>query len=441
MSKAYWIAASVLFIITILLVLAVLRPTWVVTPPACRPDIPVRAGLLTASPARLADVAGVIPLGNLNPGDMHVLPVDHMYLRYPFPAGGGGLSYPVYNMAAGELFMLFRQQVPGRPDYDYQLFIEHTCSVHSYLDHLHGLSPEIETHLTDHSATWLDLGGGGSGPWIMFLGQSGGAPKMPLAAADQVGVTKNYSSAWDVGVVDTRFTNGTFANPSANRYPTYSDYAPLFPALAGVDLSIYNFGNKMRNGACFIDYLDNSSGMQSAWHAKLDSTPKGCGTIGWDVPGRLRGAWFNPALDALPAVAMDYETAALSIVLDNVDPTRVQIGIGNAAGGTTTPSLALLDPANWTPPLSAPQIANPFRVAMNPTAGAVVNPDPVNVGPGTTVCYDLAYASGYNTLLLRMIDAERLSVKYDPTPHATAQCASIESSFPPVDSSWKTYIR
>ncbi|MGD2140442.1 MAG: hypothetical protein PVH25_08610 [Burkholderiales bacterium] len=407
----------------------------------CERDLAVSAGLLTAPPTDIDNIDSVIPLGNLNPGGMHVLSVDHMYLTYPRPLRGGLSSYPVHNMADGELFMLFRQQVPGRPDFDYQLFVEHSCSVHSYFDHLHGLSPAIDTHLTTHSAAWLDLGGSGSGPWLMFLGQRGGPPKLSLAAGDQLGITKDYSNAWDIGIVDTRYVNGVFANMAPNRYPTYSDYAPLFPVLSGVDLSIYNTGNKMFNGACFIDYMDSSTGLQSAWRAKLDSTTASCGIIGWDKPGKLRGAWFNPVLDALPTVVMDYEAAALSIIPLNRNSDQVQIGIGNAAGGSTTPSLALLDPSTWTPPVSAPQIANPFRVNMDRSLVAVVNPDPENIGPGTTVCYDLSHAGGYDTLLLRMADATHLDVKYDPATRSTPQCAALSASFPPVDATWKAYIR
>lgn len=448
MFKKFWIAVILLFLLLLIILYWLLCRSGPPPPTAaCTPDVPVSAGLLTSAPTDIANVASVIPLGNLNPGGMHVLSVDHMYLSYPVPAGAGSLSYPVHNMAAGQLFSIFRQQKPDRPDYDYQIFIKHTCSVYTYFDHLHGLSPAIEAYLTGNSVPWLDLSGSGAGPWMLFLGQSGGAAMLPLTGGEQVGITKNYSHSWDVGVVDTRQTNGTFANPSATRYPSFSDYTPLFPAFSGIDLSIYNLGNKMRNAACFIDYLDNSSGMQTAWHDKLASTPKGCGSVGWDTPGRLRGAWFNPALDTLPTVVMDNEVAALSILPDNRNPTtRTQIGFGNAAGGVTVPSLALLDPSTGTPPVSAPQIAQAFFISHDTTPGAVVNPDPAGVGPGVTVCYDLAYFAAsagqkYNILLLHMNDTTHLKIKYDPTPHPSAQCSALAAAFPEVDAAWVGYVR
>lgn len=447
MSKKFWIALLILLLLLFIWYRAGHRGSAPVpTPPpaaACTPDVPVTAGLLTSPPADIANVPDVIPLGNLNPGSGHVLSVDHMYLSYPVAAGGGRLSYPVYSMAAGKLFMIFRQQVAGRPDYDYQLFIKHTCSVYSYVDHLHGLSSTVADYLSSHSVPWHDIGSSGTGPWVLFLGQSGGPAMLPLTSGEQIGITKNYSHNWDVGLVDTRQTNGIFANISARHYPGFDDFALLFPAFSGIDLSIYNLGNKMRNAACFIDYMNNSSGMQTAWRDKLASTPKGCGSVGWDVPGHLRGAWFNPALDSLPTVVMDNEVAALSIIPDNMNPTtRTQIGFGNADSGSIVPSLALLDPATWTPPVMASQIAQPFYISNAATPGVVVNPDPATIGPGVTVCYDLPYFGGsYNTLLLHMTDATHLKIKYNPMPQTGAQCSALATAFPAVDSSWVEYVR
>jgi len=445
MPKRSWFALLLFLLLLLLLFLLWLWSHRQTPGPitACTPDIPVNAGLLTSPPTDIANVNEVIPLGNLNPGGGHVLSVDHMYLSYPVPDGGGSLSYPVYNMADGKLFMIFRQQKPGRPDYDYQVFIKHTCSVYSYVDHLHGLSTTIESYLTSHSVSWNDLSGSGTGPWFIFLGQSGGPAMLSLTSGDQIGITKNYSYSWDVGLVDTRQTAGSFANTSPRRYPAMTDLAPLFPTFSGIDLSIYQLGNKMLNAACFIDYMSNSTGMQTAWFAKLASNPKGCGHVGWDTPGQLRGAWFNPALDTLPTVVMDNEVAALSIIPDNLNPmTRTQIGFGNAATGTTVPSLALLDPSTWTPPVSAPQITSPFYISQDTTAGTQVNPDPAAVGPGVTVCYDLSYSgSNYNTLLLHMSDATHLKIKYDPTPRTSAQCSTLATAFPAVDSSWIEYVR
>lgn len=436
--SVFWISVILLFILLIILIVSLLSNIRIPTS-SCAPDIPVDAGLLTSAPADISHVHEVIPLGNLNPGGGHVLSVDHMYLAYPQLTDGGNNSYPVKNMAAGQLFMLYRDQKPDRTDY--QIFIKHTCSVYSYFDHLHRLSSAIEDYLSTNGVTWTDMSGSEFGPWMIFLGQSDGAAMMPLASGEQVGNTQDYSYSWDVGLVDTRQTNGVFANTSASRYPTYSDYAQLFPSLGNIDLSIYNLGNKMLNAACFIDYMD--SNLQTAWHAKLASDPQGCGTVGWDTLGYLRGAWFNPDLDMLPLrnVLMDHEVAAFSIIPDNRNPTtRIQIGIGNAATATISPSLALLDPVNWTPSISAPQIERAFFIDIDTTAGAIVNPDPADIGPGVTVCYDLEYEDHYNSILLHMTDATHLKIKYDPT-ESSSKCSTLAANFPPPDATWFEYVR
>ncbi len=411
----------------------------------CIPDIAVSAGLFISPPTDISNITGIVPLGNMNPGSNHVLPVDHMYLKYPVPEGGGSLSYPVYAMAKGKLFGLFRKKVGSMPDYAYQISINHTCSVSSYFDHVHGLSARIQDYLTTNAVPWYDISGTGGGPWILFLGQPGGAPMLPVDAGEQLGITKNYTGSWDVGVIDKRSASGTFANPSIRRYPNYTDLFPLLVPSAGIDMSVYGFlGNAQMNAACFIDYLSDAGGMRTDWFNMLVSTPKSCGMMGWDTQGYLQGVWFNPAIDADPWPFLDIDTSALTIIPDNFSPLmRVQIGWGTAASASVYPALALLDPATWSPPiLDVDQIALPFTVTKDIAPGAVVNPDPAAVGAGMTVCYDLPYNAGtnYNYVLFHMTDSTTVKVKYDPTAYTMSKCASF-SGFPPVDATWVTYIR
>ncbi len=413
---------------------------------SCTPDVPVSAGLLTSPPTEIANVAGIVPLGNMNPGGNHVLPVDHMYIRYPETGHAPGTdSYPVYAMAAGKIYQIYRQQEYGRPDYDYEVYIDHTCSVTSRVDHLHALSARIQDYLTTSGAQWLDMFGSGTGPWIVELGQPGGAAMLDVAAGEQLGITKNYSRSWDVGIVDKRFVNGTFANTSYTRYPMISDYLAQLPNLTG-DATIYDFvGQQAMNAGCFIDYLSSEGGLQASWFDLLLSSPKGCGRVGWDTPGYLRGAWFNPAIDGTPWPIFDIEVAALSIVPDNMYPDdAVQIGWGNASAASSpeTSSLALLDPSQWNPPITwVWQISQGFKVAMDKTPGATINPDPSVVGVGKTVCYDLPYSGSYDYVLFRLTDETHLKVKYVPVGDWGSQCATVSGSFPAVDDTWATYIR
>jgi len=391
-----------------------------------RPVPPPDDALFTHAPTEIANTTGVRPLGNLNPGGGHVLAVDHMYIDYPFPDTGGAFSYPVYAMADGEIVMLFQQQVPGRPDFDYQVFIRHNSAVTSYFDHLHGLSSRIMAHIASVPDPWISIPGSDSR--VMFLGQLGAPDPLPVQVGEQVGITKSYSFSWDVGVVDKR-VRGHFAGHGPRRYPDFQDFMKLL----GFEIDPPFAGNKTINAVCFIDYMEPA--LKAAWFELLLSDPKTCGSDAWDVDGRLRGAWFNPAVDAAAEPPLfELEYAALSIIPYNLAPTtRGQIGAGSGN------PYAALDPAG-----AYPQLRNPFIIEINAAAGARINPDPAAVRPTTgTVCYDLSYNDGgmtrYNTMLFHMLDARRLAIKYDPAPSDSPRCGSIALSEP--DSTWVTYER
>jgi len=383
--------------------------------------------LFTHAPTDIANAAAVVPLGNLNPGGGHVLAVDHMYVVYPFPATGGAYAYPVYAMADGEIVMINRQQVDGRPDLDYQIFIRHNRDVTSYFDHLHGLSGRIASYLASApDSAWIAPPG--SSARVLLPGQLGAPDPLRLGVGEQVGITKSYSYSWDIGVIDRR-VHRYFAGHGPRRYPDIPDFAKLL----GYRIKPPYAGNKTRNAACFIDYME--AALKTAWFALLQSDPKGCGSDSWDVRARLRGAWFNPAVDEPREPPLfDLESAVLSIIPYNLAPdTHVQIGAGSGN------PYAALDPAG-----SYPQLRAPLVVAIDASPGARVNPDPATVRSRTgTVCYDLAYQEGgmtrYNSMQLRLLGARRLAILFDPAPHDAPQCASLPLGEP--DGAWIVYRR
>jgi hypothetical protein len=384
--------------------------------------------VFTHPPTDIANAAGVVPLGNLNPGGGHVLAVDHMYVRYPHPDNGGADVFPVYAMADGEIVAILRQQVLARPDFDYQVFIRHDRHVSYYFDHLHGLSGRVMDLLASvPDSAWITPPGANFR--IAFFGQLGAPAPLPVAAGEQVGVTKSYSFSWDVGAVDAR-VHRHFAGHGPRRYPDFQDFLKLF----GYKIDAPFAGNKTKNAVCFLDYM--TPALKAAWFPLLVSTPKSCGSDAWDVDGRLRGAWFNPAVDAAAEPPLfELERAALSIIPDNLAPgTRIQVGVG-----TGSALYSAFDPAGVIP-----QLREPLRADVDFTPGARVNPDPATVGQATgTVCYDLSYhdfgGTLYNTMLFRMLGGRRVAIKYDPAPHASSRCASLPLAEP--DASWITYVR
>jgi len=378
-------------------------------------------------PTDIANVTGVVPLGNLNPGGGHVLAVDHMYLDYPVRTFDGAYAYPVHAMGDGALVMVLQSRVDGRTDTDFELYITHSAHLTSYFIHIHGLSSRVQGFLDSvPEAAWIRLG---DVDRVVLLGQLGAPSPLSVSAGEQLGVTRNFSTSWDVGVIDAR-RQVHFEGRGARRYPNIADYLELLGADARPPFS----GHQTLNAACFVDYFTDD--LRDAWAGLLSSTPQRCGRAGWDLPGRLRGAWFNPAVDAAsPPPLFELESAAISIIPDNLAPTsRVQIGIASGS------PYAALDPGGIYP-----QLGRPFKLTMNGDAGARINPDPAQVGPRSgTVCYDLQYEGvggpRYNSILFHMLSDRSVAIKFDPTPRVGPPCSSIALDEPDV--TWTTtYVR
>jgi hypothetical protein len=411
MRRKQWFAVLAATVVGVLLA----RPVGVRTAPFT----------FTHAPFDFTDTSGVVPLGSLNPGDNHVLPVDHMYVNYPVPDGGGTALSRVLSMARGKVVMIVEEQSGDRPDPDYGIFIRHTATLTSYFLHVHVLNANLDGYVRLAPAeAWIEIR-----PEFRILlpGQRGADAAPALHGGEFVGFTKNYSHAWDIGVIDSERT-GDFIGRGARRYPTLGDYMRAL-GIAGL-VPPYR-GQETLNAQCFLDYLpEEIAAAYSRW-----LTGPNCGRAGWDVAGRLRGAWFNRTIDeaATPPV-FQLETGALSVVPDVVEPdTYVRIAFG--AGS----EYSAFDPAR-----ALPQLRNAFRIEMSAVAGARINPDPATTVPGGgPYCYDLRYdtADGprFNSARFYMPSPRRLRIRYDPTPHLLAQCADMPKELP--DATWADYVR
>ena len=388
------------------------------------PDAGTESFVFTHAPAAFSDIAGIEPLGGLNPGDDHVLAVDHMYLQYPAPPGPPLNFYPVTVMGRGSIVMVARERFDDRPDYDYSVYIRHTRAITSYVLHLHVPNANLAGILDSADpAPWIEFGS----LQVLLLGQLGAPAPIPVNGGDFLGYTKNYSHAWDVGVIDSK-VRGDFIGRGARRYPKIQDYMDLLGIAADPPFA----GQQTLNARCFLDYLPPAV---RAMYERLLTGPA-CGQAGWDVAGRLRGAWFNPAIDAAPTPPLgDLESGALSIVPDNHEPsTYVRIAFG--AG---TP-LSAFDPDPGRP---VTQLRQAFRVAIDPTVGTAINGDPAAVGTRSLHCYDLPYHAPdgprYNSVRFYLETSRRLRIHYDPVPHLAPQCAVLPPELP--DATWVTYVR
>ena len=80
----------------------------VLSPDAARP-------LFLRPPADLAQVASIIPRGNLNPSGGHIRPVKHNYLEYLIPRNGGADAVTVTSMARGRVVTIYQRVPTGDP--------------------------------------------------------------------------------------------------------------------------------------------------------------------------------------------------------------------------------------------------------------------------------------------------------------------------------------
>lgn len=370
----------------------------------------VFAGPFTHPPTDIANVGSVVPLGNVHPGSEHVLPVDHMYVTYPVPNGGGSKRYPVQAIATGNIVLVMRDARPGvKPDgFDYSVYIRQSATLTYYYLHLHRLHIAVPAD----PAAWIGKPEGQF--WF---------PENPplVQGGATIGWTYNNAHSWDVGVIDAN-RGASFVGHGNLRYPSVADY---MSTLGSKVVSPWG-GQKTINAACFTDYLPAAHRTQ--WIARLTSSPKGCGRNGWDIDGRIRGNWFNPALDDVWSI----ESAAFSIVPYNLLPDR-KVQIAMASGHP----LAVFDPGD-----AHPQLDSGFIVNINTTAGTRINPDPALIGVADgVVCYDLPFGpadnSTYNVLHVQL-EEKKLRLRFDPAATTWARCPRIR--VPPTDG-WVTYIR
>ena len=342
-------------------------------------------------PADLEEVGAVVPLGNVNPAPDggQIRPVNHMYLDYVTPRGGGTHLVGVAAMAPGRIVALFQRQteVAGvGPVDEYQVWIQHTDEVTSYYDHLHELEPRLGLpDWRDPTAGWVVVGPGR----LLFLGLNGARSPVRVHPGQRLGGTRNYFTNWDIGVVDTRRT-GAFLGSGVLRYPSLSEFLAQYIREGGVAPALgpdQPFpGESFVNSACFIDLM--TPPLAARWRPKLPGDGSG-GRPDWDRSGTLLGTWYRADVTAVTFENMLMtETNAISFSPYNLDPSnKVQIGIGKSFVPGWPASIAPLPESLRA--AAADRLARQLVFTPDRTPGSQRNPEPAAVGVGGYACYDI----------------------------------------------------
>lgn len=267
-------------------------------------------GFFTHLPTNLADVAGIVPLGNMNPAG-HTIPTRHIYV-YPNMTTPGDVStaITVRVFAPGKAEIVAVQYHPD--DKDWSLHLKPCRDVSLYYFHVDKLAPAIAAAVGD-----VAVGG------VVFPGST----SKPVSIAVTPGQHLGYAQSFDIGLHDFRKPPQPFANPL--RYKV--DLPVLlagFPALAGdpialevapriIPQALYN--------RCPIDYFRPAPrALLTARLSDYDGAPLASGTPKChshmqDVPKTAQGNWWND-LDPVHDALMD-EEHAIALANWNVTPT------------------------------------------------------------------------------------------------------------------------
>ncbi len=191
--------------------------------------------VFTASPLRLQDLVGIVPLGSLNPPD-HTIPNDHIGLSYLERCPCDFSPRPVYAPASGTVRLVLRGQDDG-------------LEIGAPLD------PGSENqpyYYMGHVILNADIQVG-----------------RRLQAGEQIGVTGPYSLGVDLGVVNLAVQNFFVVR---ERYHTKTLYG---------DKPLRYFSEPLRSQLYALVHRDESDK-----DGKFD----------YDMAGRLRGGWFHESL-------------------------------------------------------------------------------------------------------------------------------------------------
>jgi hypothetical protein len=297
---------------------------------------PMGDALLTHLPTNLADIAGLVPLGNLNPKG-HTIPTRHVYF-YPTTTTPGDLStavdVPVRAPAKSELVAV--EFHPDKPDWS--LHIRPCKDIAIYYFHVNRLSPAIAAAVGDVASGGVAF----PGPFTV----------KPMSLALTPGQVLGTAKTFDMGLQDFRKAPHPFVNPAryavdlpvllAGFPPLGTDPIAVAVAPRIIPQALYN--------RCPIDYFTAAPrALLTARLSDYDGAPLASGTPRChshmqDVPGTAQGNWFNdldPVHDALM-----HEDMAIALVNWNVDPTAQLFSLNENVPGFSPSVLEAGAPAS-----------------------------------------------------------------------------------------------
>jgi len=280
-------------------------PTPTPSSPACPANL---SGVLTYPIMRLDELAGLTPLGNLNP-PQHTFPVDHIYFA-SYPKNGSDQRVAVY--APGEITITGITEISARDDSgnllkrtyatDYVVCPGVVIAVAGY----NSLVPGLLNSLVNTNASCKE-----AFKHNTYETQCSYAVKYLMRAGEQIGWVRNedFDDNIEIWAMDHN------AEPRADvDFGWYG--SPTF-AWAFCFFDLYNGSLKEGYDAKFSRYDKHTDTFIPRTVEPV------CGQIVQDVPGTVQGDWFYGPKEN----GQDY-TNNLALVHDNLDPGIAVVSVG-----------------------------------------------------------------------------------------------------------------
>jgi len=417
----------------------------------------------TCNPGGAIDPVGGLFMSPSEAG--HVRPTPHMYVSLK-----SGESSNIYAMGNSYLVSLSRTKGMN----EYSALFSVSCSLYFYHAHIDEIShPKLIALATKHiGANYDDTGA----EWAINLGyQSDSADGSTKNVTDNVEFTAGEvlflksgtkSGNIDVGVVDLRVKNGTMIDDNQVLWGANNN---------GVTTS----GNRHIHAVSFTNYLSDKNRHDylrffNAPTAKkppaIDAKSVNTGSAVTNIEGKLQGTYFNPSIFTVSTNGENVSYAdysAFTIFKTIQDPAKARLVFGLATSALSNSDsaddkLAAVDPLTWNscscstqgsacdtecynkqerPSYYADHFKDNYIKMSLDSSSTTVNPDPANVKPGTTVCYDFQQVnrSTWDRIYVQMANDNAIKIKLFPTHSTTAQCST--AAFPSMSENAIYYVR
>ena len=319
----------------------------------------------TVSPVAAADLRSIVPLGNLNPTSGHVFPTDHMYFVNAQP-----FMIPVVMPGDAVVTQVRKQSNLTDNITDYEVLFSPCQELTGHFRHVAVLDPVFAAEVgAIEEACETSVHGGKT---FQLCKKT---VTLTKRAGDRLGAIGS-STSFDFGLSDSRVPL-PFINPAHYHFETLNAVCPLDFFTAETKSSL-------------MALVGSFDGVRR-------TTAPVCGEVEQDEPGTAQGNWF-----ALGAMGSGPEDFHLSLVHDNINPSKPAFSIGVALSQPSITAVGRLSPGAFT---------------FTPSASGLINRDFKDVTAGATYCYQFltalngAPASANTILLVQMTDSNSLKIE------------------------------